>query len=75
MPERPSFSVSRPYGGDTEVTDPSGDFSSCLGDAGVRSFHKATIFLTDASGDLGDVCGRRRPLFGVTDVRVSVSDS
>ena len=27
---------------------------------GVRSFHAATMFLTEVSGERGDVCGLRR---------------
>ena len=70
IPDRLSFSPVCTYGGDT---DDAGDFSP--GRVGVRSFHSATMLRTDASGDRGDVCGRRNPLVGVTDVRVSVSES
>lgn len=48
------------------------DFSPGRAAAGVRSFHNATIFLTEASGE---VCGLRNPDGRVTEVRVNVSVS
>ena len=33
----------------------------------MRSFHNATIFLTEASEDRGEVCGLRTPDGGVTE--------
>ena len=44
-------------GGETDETDSGADFSPGRAAARVRSFHSATIFLTGASGDLGEVCG------------------
>jgi hypothetical protein len=69
IPYRPSFSV---WGGETEETEPGADFSPVRPAAGVRSFHRLTIFRTDVSGERGDVWGLRRPLVGVR-VKVSVS--
>ena len=44
-------------GNDELVTVPGAED---LGESGVRSFHATTIFQTDANGDRGEVCGRRR---------------
>lgn len=69
IPKRPSLSVG---GGDTLLADPGPVFPGDRLKDGVLSFHRATIFRTDARGDLGDVCGRRRVDVGVIDVPVNV---
>jgi hypothetical protein len=63
IPNNPSSSG---RGGDTDEPDPIPGLSPDL--VGVRSFHNATTFLTDARGERGDVCGRRSPAGGVADV-------
>ena len=68
IPRKPSVSID----GDTDETDSGADFSPDRAADGVRSFHNATIFLTEASGDRGEVCGLRNPDGGVTGVRVNV---
>lgn len=50
-PCKPSIST----GGEADETDSAVDFSPDLTTVGVRSFHNATIFLTEASGDRGEV--------------------
>ena len=67
-PRKPSVSSD----GETDKTDSAADFSPGRAAAGVRSFHNATMFLTEASGDRGEVCGLRNPDGGVTEVRVNV---
>lgn len=69
IPKRPSLSVG---GGETLVADPGPFFPGDRLSDGVLSFHSATMFRTDAKGDLGDVCGRRRVEVGVIDVPVNV---
>jgi hypothetical protein len=59
-------------GGETDDTDLGADFSPGRAAAGVRSFHNATIFLTEASGDRGEVCGLHNPDGGAMEVRVNV---
>ena len=68
IPRKPSVSID----GETDETDSGADFSPDRAAVGVRSFHNATIFLTEASGDRGEVCGLRNPDGGVTGVRVNV---
>jgi hypothetical protein len=68
IPRKPFVST----GGETDETDSGANFSPGRAAAGVRSFHNATIFLTEASGDRGEVCGLRNPDGGVMEVRVNV---
>ena len=68
IPRKPSVSTD----GETDETDSAADFSPGRVTAGVRSFHSATIFLTEASGDRGEVCGLRNPDGGVMEVRMNV---
>jgi hypothetical protein len=67
IPRKPSVSTD----GETDETDSATDFSPGRAAAGVRSFHNATIFRTEASGDRGEVCGLRNPDGGVMEVRVN----
>jgi hypothetical protein len=53
-------------------TDSAADFSSGRAEARVRSLDNATILLTEASGDQGEVCGLRNPDGVVTKVSVNV---
>ena len=39
----------------------------------MRSFHNEMMFLTEASGDQGEICGLRNPVGGVMEVRVNVT--
>ena len=68
IPRKPSVSNDR----ETDETDSGADFSPDRAADGVRSFRKATIFLTEASGDRGEVCGLCNPDSGVTGVHVNV---
>ena len=67
-PRKPSAST----GGQTDETDSGADFSPDRAAAGVRSFHNTMIFLTEVSGDRGEVCGLCNPDGGVMEVRVNV---
>ena len=55
IPYRPSFSEFAAGGGEAEEIEPGADLSPVRPAAGVRSFHRLTIFRTDVSGDRGDV--------------------
>ena len=47
--------------GETDETDSAADFFPGRMAAGVLSFHNATIFLTEASGEGGKICGLGNP--------------
>jgi hypothetical protein len=69
MPKSPSPSG----GGETLVAEPGAEDFPVRAADGVRSFHSATILRTEASGERGEVCGRRRVEVGVVRVLVPVN--
>ena len=64
-------------GGEALVAEPGGvDLSVDLPEEGARSFQRATMLRTEARGERGEVCGRRRADGGVrvpVPVRVSAA--